>query len=422
MPDARTPETSAGRVQAEKLLGYLLETVSIIDRDGKIAYCTDDAGILGYGAGEAAGRSALAMVHPENVEHVTDELGRCMSEPDTIVSGEFRVRDDNGHRQWVEAVAYNRFADPDLRGLVLVTRNITPRVEAQDAVRRNNDRFRALVAYAADIVMLVDPDGRFEYVSPAVSSVFGRDPDELLELESIEHLVRREDRTQFDRAWRAAIARPGVNIETTFRSRHRNGSVRHLETTITNLLEDPSVESIVVNLNDVTERDAFEQALMHQALHDPLTGLANRTLLVDRLRGAFAEPDTPGVLLLDVGGMESVNETLGYAYGDELLMELASRLHHEAAPTDTVARLAGDQFVVVRRGATAVALRELADQLLHAFDEPVPLAEQRVTADASIGIAIASLDDSPNTLLRKAGIALTLAKKLGRSRCELYHE
>lgn len=422
MPDARTPETSVRRVRAEKLLGYVLETVSIIDRDGKIAYCTDDAGILGYGAGEAAGRSALAMVHPEDVEHVTDELGRCMSEPDTIVSGEFRVRDDNGHWQWVEAVAYNRFANPDLRGLVLVTRNITSRVEAQDAVRRSNDRFRALVAYAADIVMLVDPEGRFEYVSPAVGSVFGRDPEELMELESIEQLVRREDRTQFDRAWRAAISRPGVNIETTFRSRHRNGSVRHLETTITNLLEDPSVEGIVVNLNDVTERDAFEQALMHQALHDPLTGLANRTLLVDRLREAFAERDTPGVLLLDVGGMESVNETLGYAYGDELLMELASRLHHEAAPTDTVARLAGDQFVVVRRDATVVGLRELADQLLHAFDEPVPLAEQRITADASIGIAISNLDDSPNTVLRKAGIALTLAKELGRSRCELYHE
>jgi diguanylate cyclase (GGDEF)-like protein/PAS domain S-box-containing protein len=421
MPDARTPET-VGRGRADKLLEYLLETVSIIDRDGKITYCTDDAGVLGYGAGEAAGRSALAMVHPEDARRVSSEVSRCMSEPDTIVSGEFRLRDVNGHSQWVEAVAYNRFADPDLQGMVLATRNITPRVQAQAAVRRGNDRFRALVAYAADIVMIVDAEGRFEYVSPAVGSVFGRDPEELMELDSIEQLVRREDREEFGRAWRAAISRPGVNIETTFRSRHRNGSVRHLETTITNLFEDPAVEGIVVNLTDVTERDAFEQALMHQALHDPLTGLANRTLLVDRLREAFTELDTPGVLLLDVGGMESVNENLGYAYGDELLMELASRLRHEAAPTDTVARLAGDQFVVVRRGATAAALYELADQLLHAFDEPVPLADRQVRAAASIGIAIADIDDSPNSVLRKAGIALTLAKGLGRSRCEVFHK
>lgn len=420
MPDARTPET-VGRVRAEKLLEYLLETVSIIDRDGKITYCTDDAGILGYGAGEAPGRSALAMMHPEDVGRVTSEVSRCMSERDTIVSGEFRVRDANGHWQWVEAVAYNRFADPDLQGLVLATRNITPGVEAQDAVRRSNDRFRALVAYAADIVMIVDTEGRFEYVSPAVGSVLGRDPEELMELDSIEQLVRREDREEFGRAWRAGISRPGVNIETTFRSRHRNGSVRHLETTITNLLEDPAVEGIVVNLTDVTERDAFEQALMHQALHEPLTGLANRTLLVDRLREAFTELDTPAVLLLDVDGMEAVNENLGYAYGDELLMELASRLHHEAAPTDTVARLAGDQFVVVRRGAPTAELRELADRLLHAFDEPVPLADQQVTAAASIGIAVADIEDSPNSVLRKAGIALTLAKGLGRSRCEVFH-
>src|SRR6266496_1117993 len=123
-------------------------------------------GVLGYGPGTARGRHGFDYIHPEDRDWVIDAFQRILADRSLEVSGEFRIRDAYGTWQWVEAVARNRQDDPALGGIVLSTRNITPRVDAEEAARHSEERFRELVAYASDLVIVLDASGAFVYVSP----------------------------------------------------------------------------------------------------------------------------------------------------------------------------------------------------------------------------------------------------------------
>ena len=174
-----------------------------------------------------------------------------------------------------------------------------------------------------------------------------------------------------------------------FRVRHRTGDVRHLEATMTNLLNDPSVGGVVVNLHDVTERSEFERTLRHHVLHDGLTGLPNRTLLLDRVRQALVQrstgEDRVGVLFLDLDRFKVVNDSLGHDAGDRLLVEIGGRLTDAVRRSDTVARLGGDEFVVLCVGRDSPT--QIAERILGVIKEPVRLPDGDVVVTASIGVA-----------------------------------
>ena len=418
----RGDQRDAQRAQA--LLGYLLETVTIFDADGTVVYTTGDAhGVLGYGPGTARGRHGFDYIHPDDRDWVIDAFQRILADRSLEVSGEFRIRDAYGTWQWVEAVARNRQDDPALGGIVLSTRNITPRVDAEEAARRSEERFRALLAYASDLVIVLDASGAFVYVSPASNHLFGYSPDELHALPSFFALVQRDELLIFDAAFQRVLSDPGSSVTLAFRARHRNGDVRHLESTMTNLLNDPSVGGVVVNLHDVTERSEFERTLRHHALHDGLTGLPNRTLLLDRVRQALVQrstgEDRVGVLFLDLDRFKVVNDSLGHDAGDWLLVEIGDRLTSAVRRTDTVARLGGDEFVVLCVGRASPT--QIAERILGVVKEPVRLPDGDVVVTASIGVALAEGEqEDPEALLRDADAAMYLAKERGKARVELF--
>jgi diguanylate cyclase (GGDEF)-like protein/PAS domain S-box-containing protein len=314
------------------------------------------------------------------------------------------------------------------RALLLVTFSFTLSghfplgVDAEEAARRSEERFRA---YASDLVIALDANGAFAYVSPASNHVFGYSPDELHELPSFFALVQRGDLVIVEAAYERVLSDPGASVTLEFRARHRNGGVRHLEATMTNLLNNPSVGGVVVNLHDVTERSEFERMLRHHALHDALTGLPNRTLLLDRVRQALMQrstrQDRVGVLFLDLDRFKVVNDSLGHGAGDRLLVEIGGRLTSALRPTDTVARLGGDEFVVlcVGRGRPT----EIAERILRVIKEPVRLPDGDVVVTASIGVALAEGEqENPEALLRDADAAMYLAKERGKARFELFDD
>jgi diguanylate cyclase (GGDEF)-like protein/PAS domain S-box-containing protein len=175
------------------------------------------------------------------------------------------------------------------------------------------------------------------------------------------------------------------------------------------------------------ERNRDEQATRHAALHDPLTGLPNRTLALDRLSQALArrqrEGIEVGVLMLDLDRFKIINDSLGHAAGDEALLALAPRLTAAVRPSDTVARLGGDEFVVIcpdidgARGVTQIAKR-----LASAVNRPVVLNSGEHFFTVSTGITLASQDDAPESMLRDADAAMYRAKERGRGRYELFDE
>jgi diguanylate cyclase (GGDEF)-like protein len=171
-----------------------------------------------------------------------------------------------------------------------------------------------------------------------------------------------------------------------------------------------------------------EEEIRHRVLHDPLTGLPNRTLALDRLASGLArrrrDGGTVAVLLLDLDQFKLVNDSLGHEAGDELLTRLAPRLHDAVRPADTVARLGGDEFVVICEDLDGPrAAIQVAERLAAAVSQPLVLGEEEHFASASIGIALADTADADaRMLIRDADAAMYRAKERGRGRYELFDE
>ncbi|HTZ64108.1 MAG TPA: EAL domain-containing protein [Solirubrobacteraceae bacterium] len=183
------------------------------------------------------------------------------------------------------------------------------------------------------------------------------------------------------------------------------------------------VQALANILADAIQRTASEEDIRYQALHDPLTGLPNRTLFLDRLEQSLASPEAQvAVVLLDLDNFKLVNDSLGHSTGDELLIEIAPRLRTAVRPGDTIARLGGDEFVVLLEGipGQGVALR-VAERIVSAFELPFQLSVGEHYAKASVGIAISDGQGSPaDSLMRDADAAMYQAKERGRARFEIF--
>ena len=180
----------------------------------------------------------------------------------------------------------------------------------------------------------------------------------------------------------------------------------------------------VLSYTDITRRKTLEVAAAHRATHDVLTGLPNRTLLLDRLQHALSgrRPAHLAVLFLDLDAFKLVNDGYGHEAGDDVLRELAARLVRQVRPADTVARLAGDEFVVLCEDlATPGEADALAERLLAAVAEPFTIADEGITLGLSIGIAVADATlNRPDALLNAADQAMFDAKARGRNRVTVY--
>jgi diguanylate cyclase (GGDEF)-like protein/PAS domain S-box-containing protein len=291
--------------------------------------------------------------------------------------------------------------------------------EAERRRRQSEARFGSLVEHASDIVMVMDGAGEVIYQSPSVTRVLGYGSRELLKRPFIE-LIHEHDRELALAIIGETADRPSSEpacIE--FRCEHHDGSWRHVETTFTNLLADPTVGGIVLNARDVTEQVELQAQLTHQAFHDPLTDLANRVLFRERVEHSLSRRSPAdrsiAVLFLDIDDFKRVNDSLGHSAGDKLLVQFAHRLSGCIRQGDTAARLGGDEFAVLLdkpEDAEAVATR-LKEVLTSAF--VVDSTEVFVTV--SIGI---SINDGPHAeadeLLRNADAAMYAAKRDGKAK------
>ncbi|RBY83627.1 hypothetical protein DQ238_00610 [Geodermatophilus sp. TF02-6] len=297
------------------------------------------------------------------------------------------------------------------------------RESAQRALAASEARLRVLLENAADVIAIVDGAGRTSYVSPAVEALLGRTPEDCLGRPALA-VVDPGDRARLYRA----VAGDGPDavrvVDADIRLRHGDGSTRWVEVKVSGRVDAPGVDGWVVNVREVTDRKLLEEELRRQAGTDPLTGLVNRSEFWNRLVRATARLDPaalPAVLYVDLDGFKTVNDTLGHAAGDELLVAVAGRLSNAVRAGDCVARLGGDEFAVLLGTADAARAQRVADRVLRQLREPVHLCGHGVTVTASIGGAIALPDDSPETLLHRADTAMYTAKRQGKDHLELRH-
>jgi diguanylate cyclase (GGDEF)-like protein/PAS domain S-box-containing protein len=299
--------------------------------------------------------------------------------------------------------------------------------EATEELSRQEQHFRALVANSSDLVTVIDAQGKLCYVSPAVTRLLAYEEEDLLGVD-VMSLVHPDDVEAVSTALDTMFTAPRSDLPPlVLRVRHAHGGWRHLESTGSNLLDNPAMQGIVVNSRDVTERVAFQEHLETQATHDALTGLPNRTLLLDRLSDALeraTDANQTAVLFVDLDRFKLVNDSLGHGAGDRLLVLVAERLRHAVRPGDIVARFGGDEFVVLaERVADADECSQIADRLAEKLAAPFRIEGQEVFVTASVGMTLADpATDTADTLLRDADAAMYRAKDGGRARSVLFEE
>jgi diguanylate cyclase (GGDEF)-like protein/PAS domain S-box-containing protein len=292
---------------------------------------------------------------------------------------------------------------------------------------RSAERFRALVQNATEVIAVVDTRGTIlDVTGAALQRVLGYDREAIVG-GNLANLVPEGDHARM-RAALARIATPGARPRITeWEVAHRDGRVVHLEAVGNNMLHDDTVGGLVLTLRDVTERRAMEERLRHQAFHDGLTGLANRSLFEDRVGPALDRSRRSGagvaVLFVDVDDFKTVNDSLGHAVGDQLLTEVAQRVALALRSGDTAARLGGDEFAVLLEAAGASTASEVAERILAALAEPVSIEGRALSVGASIGVACAApAECDAAALLRGADIAMYAAKSSGKRRYAIFRD
>jgi diguanylate cyclase (GGDEF)-like protein/PAS domain S-box-containing protein len=287
-------------------------------------------------------------------------------------------------------------------------------------------KFRSLVQNASDVLIVADADGVVRYVSAACRRVLGASPGSLVGI-PFASTLHGEDIDRVVHQLSSAEAPPAPPILVEARMRHTNGSWVAVDIRASDLAEEPGVRGLLLTVQDVTARQELQQRLRHDALHDPLTGLGNRVLFQDRLQHAVArsarEPQTLAVLMLDLDGFKDVNDTLGHAAGDRLLVSVAERLQAAVRPSDTVSRMGGDEFAVLIERAEPNTAELIASRILARLRAPLEIDGRNLVPNGSIGVALASTEvTDPEALLRAADLAMYRAKTDGKGRFELFEE
>jgi diguanylate cyclase (GGDEF)-like protein/PAS domain S-box-containing protein len=293
--------------------------------------------------------------------------------------------------------------------------------------RRSEARFGSLVQHASDLITVLGPDGEIAYQSPSIERVLGYTPEQVAG-SRFEDLVEAADRGRLARLLGSAAADDSDGAQAIeCMLVHQDGGTRQFEILVTNLLADEHVGGIVLNSRDVSDRKAFEAQLAHQAFHDGVTGLANRALFAERVRHAIArsrrERRGLAVIFLDVDDFKTINDSLGHAAGDEVLIEVARRLDGSIRGADTAARFGGDEFAVLLEDVEdSQEAADAAERILEALAVPLVAGHKELSLRCSLGISVGEHESGADAdeMIRDADAAMYIAKRDGKGGYRLF--
>ena len=402
--------------------------IALIGLEGEwLAFNAALSQIIGYSEKDLAGKTFQDVTHPDDLDADLALLAQLRDGTIQTYQLDKRYLHADGHVVWGSLTAtLLRDANGAPLHYIAEVEDVTGRREAAKSLVESEARYRLLAENSSDVISHSAIDGTLLYVSPAYEKVFGLEPDFRLggPMAADAH---PEDLQAVRDTWRTVVA--GTPSRVTFRGRRGDDTWVWLES-VSEPMRDPDTGAIVgvqTATRDITERRAAEAELERMALSDALTGLANRTLLTDRLRLAQQrlrrDPGHVALLMLDLDRFKLVNDTLGHSVGDAMLIEVAQRLQRCARPTDTVARLGGDEFVVLLDRLSDYGHAEsIAERILSALRDPMTLAGlEPMEIRGSIGIAVTTDPDHPaDSLYREADLALYQAKDQGRDRYSLF--
>ena len=407
----------------ERLALELPDAVVVADADGHLVWANPAAErIFGLSVADIVGLDALEFLHPEDVELAATSL-ESVRDKNVGSPIELRVKTPTGWKL-VELIGANLIGKRPIDGLVWCLRDLTER-RRWELATNDIEQFRSLVHNSASILMLLDGTGTVQSVSAAITRMLGHD-QALVEGHPLEDFVVQADRPALRGALALALegglAEEGPTIVEVDLRRRDGGVPIPCELSIVNLLDDPTVNGLAVSAHNITQLRSTRDTLERLATRDPLTGLPNRKLILDRIeqmqkRGRRTGHDG-AVLFIDLDRFKDVNDSLGHRVGDDVLRQAAIRFQGALRETDSIGRLGGDEFVVLVEGSGAHNAEAAAARLIESLDTPFAVhsaARPMLSVSASIGIVSGSYA-SAEDLLMDADVALYEAKAAGRNR------
>jgi diguanylate cyclase (GGDEF)-like protein/PAS domain S-box-containing protein len=319
----------------------------------------------------------------------------------------------------VVAVGLAATLGPAVHLLVVALRRMTRDLgEAEERFRRAFDDSQVGMA-------VVSTGGRYQRVNRALSKLTGYPPEELLG-KTFGDITHPDDVDADLEALRELVEGERYGYRTEKRYIHAEGHPVWISLNVSPIYEGSGEPSyLIAQIEDISDRKESEEQLTRQALHDALTGLPNRTLFSDRVRMTSARRGFRGfaIIYLDLDGFKLVNDSLGHAAGDQVLIEVAHRLERLLRGGDTLARLGGDEFALLCEEVSDEEVRTIADRVIEAMARPIDVQGRAITQAASIGIALYSAEaepGEPDQMLGEADLAMYRAKAAGKSRYALF--
>jgi len=411
------------------LVQHAADIIVATDATGLVTYASPAfEERLGYDHTQQASLLAPEIAHPDDHERIVEAMAGARGSVDRPATVEMRIRTAAGDWRWFDVSITDRLHDPDVGAVVANLHDITDRKVSEAALAEAEERFRTSFDEAPIGMLLVDLDARLLRANRAFSDIVGHSRG-ALEGVSVHDLTHPDDQEE-SALWSRRLLDgdvPSFHLEKRYLHADGHPVWTSLHARLVRDSENRPLYAIA-QIEDITERRAMTEWMEHAAIHDPLTGLPNRVLFMDRLEVAMKRSVRRGshvaVMFLDVDRFKLVNDSMGHEVGDQLLQAVAARIRGAVRPADTVARFGGDEFTILCDDITHPAsAREVADRTLAALAEPFELADGEVFVTASVGVALSGPGEgSPSVLLRNADSAMYGAKERGRASVELYDQ
>jgi len=393
------------------------DLVFAVDLTSTVTYASPSCTkVLGYEPESLLGSGAGILVHPADIDDLRATLTRTVGVPGESVEFSMRVQHQDGSWRWLEGLATNLLDDPAVAGMVINARDVTQR-------RARLERQTALSDLGREVLRATTLEGSLNSATGLVNRIVHASDCRIVG-------VRDTGDPNLQLAHAPLAPENRVNSAASEESpalRVPVGDPDHPLAYIEVFRESPPtpedeqfVAGVAGVLLSATVRFGAEDAIRHQAMHDPLTGLPNRALFNDRLEHALSRrarlPGYVAVMIVDLDGFKNVNDSLGHLTGDALLMAVAERFEARLRGFDTIARLGGDEFAILFDELDAAdQAGRVAQRVLDALVTPLPLPDREVAIGASVGIALTDRSDTnADRLLADADAAMYRAKREGK--------
>ena len=381
--------------------------------------------ITGFARDEALQMNVSEIVAPDFLEAARQMTARKVA-GETPTAYELEIINKSGNRVSLDLSTRLIFENGEPIGVQGIGRDVTERRKAEAKLKKSEESYRLLGESIMHQVWTAQPDGKLDYVNKNTIEYFGRDEEQLLR-EGWKYVLHPNDLAECLERWNYSL-KTGEYYETEFRLLDRVGNYRwHLARANAGRDDDGNIVKWFGTNTDINDQKLAEAQLSHYACHDALTNLPNRVEFMSQLqqtinRAAGNDWSRFAVLFLDLDRFKVINDSLGHAIGDKLLVSIAEKLKSCVRPGDIVARLGGDEFtILLNRTGDIKDIVRVADRLQQKLSEPFKLDNYEVFTSASIGIIVSDgTPRKPEDFLRDADAAMYRAKESGKARYEIF--